>query len=78
MKRTFTSSIASVQRVANEEDEYWNKRIKSLSDVSMEGMMVLNFIANDPLSRLIVVRDMQLFSHLPVTIDDCSIWSAGA
>jgi len=75
---TFASSIATLQRASNEDDKGWEKMIKALSNGSTKGEMLFGFGSDGPFGGLTAARATQMVAHLPLTIDECDIWKAGA
>merc|ERR1711935_214798 len=78
LKGTFASSVAILQRAAQEDDKGWIKIIKALSKATVRGKMKFDFKADGPFGGLTAARATQLVSHLPLTIDKCEIYNAGA
>jgi len=78
LRGTFASSTASLQRASNEDDKGWEKMMKALSNGSTKGRMVFDFGSNGPFGGLTAARATQMVAHLPLTIDECFVWRAGA
>jgi len=75
LRGNFASSAASLQRAAKEGGEVWKRMIEALSKGSVRGEMVFDFDPDGPWSGLTAVQATELVAHLPLTIDELTIYS---